>query len=130
MESKYLSEFEMAKEFIEVAKRSIELSPKSCANRIYFAFEKAVIAYLLFKDINIPKNHKKIWDVSSELLGEEYYVLFRELYDLRMQADYGRTSIFVKLDMRVLKKKIILVENLMAKIKLMIEDEIKNGNRQ
>ncbi|MBU1252592.1 MAG: HEPN domain-containing protein [Nanoarchaeota archaeon] len=109
----------MAEEFMEVAKRNLEVSPRSCANRIYFAFEKAVIGYLLFKEINIPKNHKKIWEISSELLGEEYYSLFRELYDLRLQADYGSASVFVKLDVGVLREKIALVESLTSKIKLM-----------
>jgi len=94
LEKKYLSEISLAEEFLKSAKNSLEFSMRTSANRLYFALEKAVVSYILFRGGEIPKNHQKIWEFSSSLLEQEYYTVLRELYDLRMQADYGRISVF------------------------------------
>lgn len=125
MEKKYLNELKTAEEFFEVAKKNLDLSLKTSANRLYFAFEKAIIAYLIFKSINVQKNHQKIWELSAKLLGEEYYSLFRVLYDLRMQADYGNVSIFADLSVKTVKENISKVEFLVKKIKLLMKEEEK-----
>ena len=64
------------------------------------------------------RHHQKIWEDSSILLGEEYYSALRELYDLRMQADYGRISVFLELTPETLKINLVKVEFLIKEIKL------------
>jgi hypothetical protein len=117
LEKKFLDEFKVAEEFLVVAKNNLNSSLRTSANRIYFAFEKAVIAYLSFLNLKVSKNHKKIWEISAKELGEEYYSLFRELYDLRMQADYGAASIIVPFNNHVISQKIFETEALINKIK-------------
>lgn len=121
MEKNYLNELKIAEEFLDVAKKNMKSSPRTSANRLYFAFEKAVTSYFCFKNIKIPKNHQKLWEISAEYLGGDYYSLLRSLYDLRMQADYGAVSIFVDLDEKVLKENFIKVEFLINKIKEMMK---------
>jgi hypothetical protein len=125
LEKKYLSEFKISLEFLNVAKTSLKSSLRTCANRLYFAFEKAVVSYLLFKNIKVPKNHQKIWNLCSEFLGEEFYDHFRKLYDLRMQADYGNISKFVEFNEKILKDFIEKSEDLIKKIKLKMEEKIR-----
>ena len=120
MEKNYLNELKIAGEFLEIAKKDLSVSLRTSANRLYFALEKTVIAYFYFRKIKIPKNHQKLWELSSELLGENYYLLLRELYDLRMQADYGNVSIFAELSVKNVKENIDKVENLINELKLKI----------
>ena len=130
MEKKYLSEISLAEEFLKSAKNSLEFSMRTSANRLYFALEKAVVSYILFKGHEIPKTHQKIWEFSSTMLGEEYYSALRELYDLRMQADYGRISVFLELSLEVLKNKLVKVESLIESIKLKLKDNPLNEKLQ
>lgn len=123
MEKNYLNELKIAFEFLDVSKNNLNSSLKTSANRIYFALERAVVSYLYFKKINIPKNHQKLWELSSEFLGDGFYKILRELYDLRMQADYGIVSVFVVLNKDILKKYLIEVEFLINKIKSLVENE-------
>jgi len=125
LEKKYLVEFKVASEFLGVSKKNLKNSLRTSANRLYFSFEKAIISYLLFKEIRVPKNHQKIWILCSENLGEEFYDHFRKLYDLRMQADYGNISKFVKFNIKSLRKMIIKSEKLIKDIGLKIRG--KNG---
>ena len=98
MEKKYLSEMALAEEFLKSAKYSLDFSMRTSANRLYFALEKAVVSYVLFKGNEVSKNqknlefgflddrsvehtlngvvcvkhcrhHQKIWELSSNLLG-------------------------------------------------------------
>lgn len=117
LEKKYLNEIKLSGEFLEIAKINSGLSFRSSANRLYFSFEKAVISYLLFKNLKVPKNHQKMWELCSDYLGEEYYAHLRKLYDLRMQGDYGNISIFVVLNKITLKENIYKTEVLIKKIK-------------
>ena len=123
MEKNYLNELKIAEEFLVIAKKNLGLSLRTSANRLYFALEKAVIAYLHFKDVRVQKNHQKLWELADKLLGKEYYSLLRELYDLRMQADYGNISVFADLNAKTIKENIDKVESLISKLKL----KIKNG---
>jgi len=102
LEKTYLDEFKIAEEFLQVSKNSLDLSLRTSANRLYFAFEKAVISYLLFNQKKVPKNH---------------YNHLRNLYDLRMQADYGNVSLFVEFNKKIVEKNIFLSEKLIKKIK-------------
>jgi len=117
LEKKYLNELKFAEEFLEAAKRNLESSLRTSANRLYFAVEKAVISYFYFKNIKIPKNHQKLWELSAEHLGEECYQLLRRLYDLRMQADYGLTSVFTDLNQEILKENLAKAEFFINKVK-------------
>ena len=117
MEKTYLDEFKIAEEFLQVSKNSLDLSLRTSANRLYFAFEKAVISYLLFNQKKVPKNHQKIWELCAEVLGENYYNHLRNLYDLRMQADYGNVSLFVEFNKKIVEKNIFLSEKLIQEIK-------------
>ena len=110
----------IAEEFLEIAKKNLNLSMRTSANRLYFSVEKAAISYLLFKNAKVPKNPQKIWELSANLLGEKYYNLLRVLYDLRMQADYGNISIFADLTKENLNKNIFQAEVLIKKIKQLI----------
>ncbi len=130
LEKRYLSEISLAEEFLKSAKNSLDFSMRTSANRLYFALEKAVVSYILFKGHEIPKTHQKIWEFSSTMLGEEYYSALRELYDLRMQADYGRISVFLELSLEVLKNKLVKVESLIESIKLKLKDNPLNEKLQ
>ncbi len=108
----------IAEEFIEATRINLRSSLRTSANRIYFAFEKAIESYILYMEKKIPKNHQKIWELSSELLGEEYYNHFRILYDLRMQADYGTASIIVLFNESIVKENLHKTETLIKDIKM------------
>ena len=118
MERNYLNELSLAEEFFESAKKNLNSSLRTSANRLYFAFEKAVVSYLCFKKVKIPRNHQKLWELADELLGEGYYSLFRTLYDLRMQADYGNISLFVELDIKSIRDNLDKVESFVKKLKM------------
>jgi uncharacterized protein (UPF0332 family) len=117
LEKKYLNEFKLSEEFLEIAKINSSLSFRSSANRLYFSFEKAVVSYLLSKNLKVPKNHQKMWELCSDYLGEEYYLHLRRLYDLRMQGDYGNISVFIVLNKTTLQENISKTEVLIKKIK-------------
>ncbi len=117
MERNYSDEFKIAEEFLRISKSNLESSMRTSANRIYFAMEKAVTAYFYFKKIRVPKNHQKLWELSAKTPGEEYYSVLRNLYDLRMQADYGSASVFVGLNIENIKENINKVEDLIYKLK-------------
>ena len=125
LENKYLNELKLAEEFLISAKNNLPQNLRTSANRLYFSFEKLIIAYLLFKDVKVPKNHQKIWELASELLGDEYYQFLRILYDLRMQADYGNKSIFVDLNINNLEYNFLKVESYFIKIKNIINSSQK-----
>ncbi|MEK6913304.1 MAG: HEPN domain-containing protein [Nanoarchaeota archaeon] len=113
----------IAEEFFDAVRKNINSSGRTSTNRLYFAFEKAVISYIYFKKRDVPKNHQKLWELSSELLGKEYYSLFRVLYDLRMQADYGNISIFADLNIKNIQENLNKAESLAKELKLRMKDE-------
>lgn len=121
MVKKYLDELKIADEFLQVAKNNLTLSLRTSANRLYFSFEKTVVAYLIFKKIKIPKNHQKIWELCSEFLGEKFYNHLRHLYDLRMQADYGNVSVFIAFNERIIDEEIMKSEVLIKQIKILLD---------
>jgi len=126
LEKKYLSEINDADEFIRIAEDTLSVSLKTSANRIYFSLERAVIAFLHFKGRNAPKNRQKLWDTASELLGDNCYPLLRQLYDIRLQADYGSASKIVSLDLAVLKELLAKTKELVKYIKNLILAESNN----
>lgn len=104
MEKKYLDEWKRAKDFLESARNNLNLNDiKTTANREYFAVERAVVCLLLIENKKVPKNHKIIWEMSKLLSIEtNVHELMRKLYDLRLQADYGKVS-----DIAVLNKETV-----------------------
>jgi len=130
LEKNYLNEMKTAEEFFEIAKKNLRVSPRTSANRLYFAFEKAVVSYFYLKKIPVPKNHQRLWELSAEHLGEKYYYLLRSLYDLRIQADYGLVSVFVNLDEKVLRENFVKVEFLINKIKGFLKENLELKNEK
>ncbi len=122
LEKKYLDNIEAAEEFLKAAESLVATSFKSAANRLYFALEQAIIAYLNKEGIEVPKNHQQSWELSRKL-GNEYYDALRELYDLRMQADYGTISTVVPLAAETVKLNVQTTKNLIRTIKTMISKE-------
>ena len=96
---KYLNEWKRANDFLNAARNNLKLGDlKTVANREYFALERAIVSVLLMENKKVSKNHKKIWEMSRVLdLNVDVFNLMRKLYDLRLQADYGKTSHIVEL---------------------------------
>ena len=117
MEKKYLDEWNRALEFLEAVKRNLkEGDLKTAANREYFALERAVVCCLTIKFNKTLENHQKIWELSRDLdLGT--YELLRELYDLRLQADYGKASEIVELNEKVISEYINKIERIFEKLR-------------
>ena len=96
---KCLDEWKRANDFLDAARNNLKLGDlKTTANREYFALERAIVSVLLMENKKVSKNHKKIWEMSRVLdLNVDVFNLMRKLYDLRLQADYGKTSHIVEL---------------------------------
>lgn len=95
---KYLDEWKRANDFLNAAKTNLEWGDlKTTANREYFALERAIVCVLLMENKKVFKNHKKIWEMSKSL-DLDVFSLMRKLYDLRLQADYGKISDIVELN--------------------------------
>lgn len=117
MEKRYLDEWKRALEFLEAVKRNLkEGDIKTAANREYFALERAVVSCLMIKFDKDLKNHQKIWELSKNL-DAGVSDLLRELYDLRLQADYGKSSEIVALNEKVIKNYLEKIETLLKKLK-------------
>lgn len=113
MEKAYIDDWNRALLFLESAEVNLKRKDFSTAvNRQYFACESAVVAALKFKGITAPPDHKIIWGL-SDILGNNARKLLRELYDLRLQADYGRASFIVVLNLET-------AEEYMRKVKAFI----------
>jgi len=116
---KYTDEWNRAKDFLKAVRANIEIKDiKTVANREYFAMERAVVVALLIENKRAPKNHKEIWEMSRYLdLGINIHELMRRLYDLRLQADYGKISNIVELNEQNVKYYLDKIELIMKKIK-------------
>jgi uncharacterized protein (UPF0332 family) len=117
LEKKYLDEWKRALEFLEAVKNNLKVNDfKTAANRGYFAMERAVVCCLIIEFNKSLKHHQKIWELSKDL-DFDVYDLLRELYDLRLQADYGKISDIVELNERVVRDYLNRIETLLNKIK-------------
>ncbi len=120
-EKDYLSEFEKSVEFLKAAENNLKLNDiKTAANREYFSAERAVVALLNAKFGLTFKDHKKIWD-SSKLVDVKMYHLLRELYDLRLQADYSAASKVTELTHENVKLYLEKVRELISTIKVQLD---------
>ena len=119
MANKCTDEWNRAKDFLKAAKVNMELNDiKTVANREYFAMERAVIVSLLIENKKVPKNHKEIWEMSRYLdFGINVSELMRKLYDLRLQADYGKISDIVELNKENVANYLKEIELVIKKIK-------------
>lgn len=114
MEKKYSSDWNRAKSFLAAAEANLKLDDfKTAANREYFACERAVVAVLKLKGIRAPSVHKKIWEKSA-LVEQNSIHLLRSLYDLRLQADYGKSSFIVPLNMQTAEEYLEKVKSFIA----------------
>ena len=116
---KYLNEWKRANDFLNAARNNLKLGDlKTVANREYFALERAIVSVLLMENKKVSKNHKKIWGMSRFLdLDVDVFNLMRRLYDLRLQADYGKISDIVELSEENITNYLNQVELLIKRIK-------------
>lgn len=107
-----------AKDFLKSAENNLNLQDyKTAANRIYFSAESAVVAALKFSSKPISTNHKNIWELSKLLeMDMDIYSLLRDLYDSRLQADYGYTSNITVLNSESVNKSLLKVKKLLSDI--------------
>lgn len=119
MEKEFINDWKRALEFLKSAETNLKLKDiKTAANRGYFAAETSILACLKKKLKKFPKEHKNIWTYSKLLdLDIDSFSLLRELYDLRLQADYGRMSEIVELSEESVKDYLKKVEGLIDIIK-------------
>ena len=112
-------DWQRAKDFLKAAEANLNLGDfKTSANRSYFTAESAVIASLKLSSKPVSKNHKNIWELSNLLeVGINTHDLLRELYDLRMQADYGYMSSEKILDKETVSAYLLKVKELLNAIK-------------
>lgn len=89
---------------------------KTTANREYFACESAVVSVLKLNGFSSPAEHKRIWKESRNLEPNPARLL-QELYDLRLQADYGKQSFIVPLSRENVEEYLKKVRWLIAKLK-------------
>jgi uncharacterized protein (UPF0332 family) len=115
-----LTEWNRAKDFLAAAKRNLEESDlRTAANRAYFSAERAVVACLMCRKIKIPKHHKVVWYMCNLLnINYDAYTLLRRLYDLRLQADYGKSSKIIELTNESLNQHIAEIEKMMEDMKI------------
>ena len=93
----------------------LEKSLKTTADRLYFAAERAVVAYLLVMEEKVSKQHGEIWN-AARTVDTEWHALLQSLYDLRLQADYGAKSTIKILTKEVILHYIPKVSSLLADI--------------
>lgn len=119
MAKNYINEWGRAKDFLKAVKDNLNLNDiKTSANREYFAIERAVVCALMIENRKISKNHKKIWEMSKSLdIGFDAFNLMRKLYDLRLQADYGKISNITELNKDNVVYYLKQLELIMKKIK-------------
>ncbi len=113
-------DWERAKNFLTAAENNLKLDDyKTAANRAYFTAESAVVAALKLSSKPTSKIHKNIWTY-SKLLGLEIdtFSLLRDLYDLRLQADYGNSSEIIELTSETLNDYMAQVKELCNMLKL------------
>jgi len=117
LERKYLDEWKRALDFINAVKNNLKVGDfKTAANREYFALESAVVCCLIVKFDKELRNHQKIWELARDL-DSDAYDLLRELYDLRLQADYGKASEIVELNEKIVKDYLGKIEGVFEKFK-------------
>lgn len=122
MDKKYLydwkEDWSRAEDFLKAAENNLKLEDyKTAANRAYFAAESVIVAVLKFNSKPVSKNHKNIWTYSKLLnLETDTFDLLRNLYDMRLQADYGYVSDIIKLDKENLDKYLAKVKGLFQSI--------------
>jgi len=124
LEQKSTDELARAKEFLDIAQQTLEKSLKTTANRLYFAAERAVVAYLFAMEIKVSKKHGSIWN-AAKTVDMKWHTLLQVLYDLRLQADYGANSTIKILTKEVISPYISEVSSLLADIEKKIAQKEK-----
>ena len=111
-------DWKIAKDFLKAAENNFNLDDyKTAANRAYFTAESAIIAALKFNSQPVSKNHKNIWTYSKLLSLEiDTFSLLRELYDMRLQADYSNISYIIELSKDNLNIQLSKVRDLLKEI--------------
>lgn len=103
--------------FLDAVKNNLKVDDfRTAANREYFALERAAVCCLIIDFNKVLKNHQKIWEMSKDL-DLDIYELLRELYDLRLQADYGKSFELVEFNEDIVKEYLNKIENVFEKIR-------------
>jgi len=112
----YISDWGRAMGFLKAAESNLKLNDyRTAANREYFACESAVSAVLKLKGIKARKEHKDIWDKAAFVCPDGKRLL-RELYDLRLQADYGKASFIVPLSQEIAEEYLVRLKAFVGKL--------------
>jgi len=90
--SEWQEEWQKAKRFFNSSLRNLNLGDvETSANRLYLSAERAAVAWLKKNKFSVPPDHQQIWLLSKKIaVSTNSHALLKELYDLRLQADYGK----------------------------------------
>ena len=116
--SEWQEEWQKAKRFFNSSLRNLKLGDiETAANRLYFSGERAAVAWLKKNKVSVPPDHQQIWFLSKKInIPSNSYSLLKELYDLRMQADYGKRFEIAVLNAETIKNGIAKTRKLLEEI--------------
>lgn len=122
--SEWQDDWQKAKRFFNSSLRNLNLGDvETAANRLYFSGERAAVAWLKKNKVSVPPDHQQIWFLSKKIaIPTNSNALLRELYDLRLQADYGK-----RFEIAVLNKE--TVKNYLSKTRKLLEEIEKSLTR-
>lgn len=115
--SEWQEDWQKAKRFFNSSLRNLNLGDvETSANRLYFSAERASVAWLKKNRVAVPPDHQQIWFLSKKIvIPTDSNALLKELYDLRLQADYGK-----RFEIAVLNKE--TVKNYLSKTRRLLEE--------
>ena len=116
--SEWQEEWQKAKRFFNSSLRNLKLGDiETSANRLYFSAERAAVAWLKKNKVSVPPDHQQIWFLSKKItIPLNSYSLLKELYDLRLQADYGKRFEIAVLNAETIKNGIAKTRKLLEEI--------------
>ncbi len=115
--SEWQDDWQKAKRFFNSSLHNLTRGDiETSVNRLYFSAERASAAWLKKNKISVPPDHQQIWFLSQRIaISINSHALLRELYDLRLQADYGK-----RFEIAVLNKE--TVKNYLSKTRRLLEE--------
>lgn len=123
LKNEIIEDIDRAKNAFASAKRNFEEEDMfTASNRLFVACENAVYACMKLKFGGTTISRKRII-LKIESISPEMMELYERLYDLRVQADYGRKSRIVELNKERVGEMIFKVQKLI----LDIEKELKKS---
>lgn len=116
--SEWQEDWQKAKRFFNSSLRNLKLGDiETSANRMYFSAERASAAWLKKNNVPVPPDHQQIWFLSKKIaIPTNSHTLLRELYDLRLQADYGKRFEIAVLNKETIKSYLNKTRKLLEEI--------------